>query len=60
MNKVISGAWALAFAVIVAADLVMVLQPGLPLAVGIAISVAALVAAFRFSRWYPDHLPAQR
>lgn len=60
MNMVISAAWALALVAIVAADLVMLLQPALPLAVGIAITAAALAAALRFTSWYPDHLLARR
>ncbi len=59
-NMVISGAWALAFVAIIAADLVMLMLPAVPLAVGITITIVALVAAFRFSNWYPDHLQARR
>lgn len=59
-NMVISGAWALAFATIGAADLLMLLRPDLPLAVGITITVVAMVAALRFTSWYPDHLQKQR
>jgi hypothetical protein len=58
MNMVLSAAWALAFVVVIAADLLMLLQPALPLAVGIAITVAALGAALRFSSWYPARPPA--
>ena len=60
MNMVISGAWVLVFAVIVAADAVMLLLPAVPLWLGIVVTLGALVAGLRFSNWYPDHLQAQR
>jgi hypothetical protein len=50
---VITAVWALAFACIVAADLVMVYMPNVPLRVGIIVSIAALYGAYRFTGWYP-------
>lgn len=55
-NKILSMAWLLAFVVIVLADLLMLYAPGVPLAVGIGLTVVALGSAFKFSRWYPDRL----
>jgi hypothetical protein len=52
-NYVITAAWAGAFAVMVAADLVMLYVPTLPRWVGIAATVAALYGAFSFTDWYP-------
>lgn len=60
MNMLISAAWALAFLVIVVADLLMLLRPAVPLSVGISMTAAGLLAALRFTSWYPDHLQAQR
>jgi hypothetical protein len=53
INFVITGVWALAFVCIVAADLMMVYMPNVPLRVGIAVSIAALYGAYRFTGWYP-------
>jgi hypothetical protein len=53
INYVITAAWAGAFAVMVAADLVMLYVPTLPRWVGIAATVAALYGAFSFTDWYP-------
>ena len=53
INFVITAVWALAFACIVAADLVMVYMPNVPLRVGIIVSIAALYGAYRFTGWYP-------
>ena len=57
-NRVLSTVWLVAFAVLVAADVLMLYVPQLPLAVGIALSAAALVAAFKFSQWYPEQVRA--
>ncbi|MDY0745254.1 hypothetical protein SNE35_12100 [Paucibacter sp. R3-3] len=58
-NRVLSAVWLAAFAVLVAADALMLYVPALPLAVGVALSIAALVGAFKFSRWYPKHLSSR-
>jgi len=52
-NQVISGVWALAFLVLAIADHVMAHMPQVPLWIGIAASVGALVFAFWFTGWYP-------
>jgi hypothetical protein len=51
-NNILSGAWALAFALLVAADLLMVLRPETPARVAIGLTVAALAAAAWFTRSY--------
>lgn len=52
-NYVISAVWALAFAVLVAADLVMIYLPDLH-RFGIIITALALVGAFKFTARYPE------
>ncbi len=58
INRTLSLVWLLAFIVLVLADLLMLYVPQVPLAVGVAITLASLVAAFRFSRWYPSRVAA--
>jgi hypothetical protein len=55
-NTIISAAWALAFVVLVLADLVLLYAPGVPPLVGIIAIIAALLAASKFTGWYPAHL----
>lgn len=52
-NYVITGVWALAFAVMVVADYVLLAMPDLPPRVGIIATVLALVGAIKFTDWYP-------
>lgn len=59
VNHVITAVWALAFALMVLADVAMVYVPSLPLWVGIAVTVAAIVGAVRFTQWYPEHMRAK-
>lgn len=54
INYVISAAWAIAFAVLVLADLVMATMPALPHAGAVVATVLALFAAAWFSDWYPQ------
>jgi hypothetical protein len=54
-NYVITGAWAVAFAVMVAAELALVYVPGMPRRAGIIAIVIALIGAFKFTGWYPEH-----
>jgi hypothetical protein len=54
-NYILSGAWALAFAVIVAAEAALLFEPHMSHRVGILLIVAALVGAFKFTAWYPAH-----
>ena len=57
-NYIITGAWALAFVVMVAADMIEVWLPGLPGSVGVGVTVLALVAAVKFTGWYPKRVRA--
>ncbi|HLH49804.1 MAG TPA: hypothetical protein VKV96_10720 [Roseiarcus sp.] len=54
VNKVISAVWALAFAIGLIADLAMEYAPGAPLWLDIAVIVAALAGAARFTQWRPE------
>ena len=54
-NYVITAAWALAFAVMVAADLAMLYLADMPKWVGVAVTVGTIVGAGRFTQWYPEH-----
>lgn len=58
VNKVICIAWAIAFAVMVAADLLLVYAPQLPHAIAIGVTVIALFAAATFTARYPDRARA--
>jgi hypothetical protein len=55
INFVITSVWALAFACIVAADLMMIYLPAVPIRVGVVVTVTALYGAYRFTAWYPKH-----
>jgi hypothetical protein len=52
-NYVITGVWALAFAVMVLAELALLYLPGMSPRIGIVAIVLALVAAVKFTGWYP-------
>jgi hypothetical protein len=53
-NYVISAAWALAFVVLVVADLAFLYVPDLPPRVSVIATVLALVGAIKFTAWYRD------
>lgn len=53
-NYVITGVWALAFAVMVAAELSLLYVPALPSRAGVMAIIVALVGAVKFTGWYPD------
>jgi hypothetical protein len=53
-NYVITAVWALAFAVMVAADLLMLYATDLPPRIGIIATVLAIVGAVKFTSWYPE------
>ncbi len=59
-NYVITGAWAAAFAVMVAAEAALLYLPGMPPRVGILITVLAIVGAVKFTSWYPDRGEAKK
>ena len=48
-NMLLSGVWALAFAVLTAADALMVLRPQTPPSIAVVMTLAALLAAFKFT-----------
>jgi hypothetical protein len=58
-NYVITAVWALAFIVMVIADLLLLYVPSLPPRVGIIATIAALVAAVKFTQWYPERAKAK-
>jgi hypothetical protein len=51
-NFIITMVWALAFAAMVAADVLMVYQPHLPSMISIAVTIAALLTAYKFTARY--------
>jgi hypothetical protein len=53
-NSVITGVWALAFAIMVGADLLLLYKPLLPIQIGIGATILAIWGAIRFTSWYPD------
>jgi hypothetical protein len=53
-NYVITGAWALAFAVMVIAEFALLYVPDLPKRAGVIVIVLALIGAVKFAAWYPD------
>jgi hypothetical protein len=55
-NYVISAVWALAFAVMVAAECALLFIPGLSPRVGVLAIVLALVFAVKFTGWYPERV----
>ncbi len=55
-NYVITAAWALAFAVMGAAELALLYMPNVPHCSGILAFLAALIGAVKFTGWYPDHV----
>jgi hypothetical protein len=57
-NYVITAAWALAFVIMVIADLVLLYMPDVPPRYGIIATILALVGAFKFTGWYPDRVKA--
>lgn len=56
VNDVITAGWAVAFAVLVLADLLMLYVPDVPLWIGVAVTLAALAGAIQFTKWYPDRV----
>jgi hypothetical protein len=58
-NYIISGVWALAFAVMVIAELVLLYAPNLSPRAGIIAIILALVGAVKFTGWYPERVRAK-
>lgn len=59
-NLVISSVWAVAFAVMVIAELLLLYSPNMPQRAGVIIIILALVGAVKFTGWYPDRLRSSR
>jgi len=57
-NYVITAVWALAFVVMVIADLILLYLPDVPPRVGIWATIAALLGAIKFTSWYPERRKA--
>jgi hypothetical protein len=55
-NYVITAVWALAFVMMVLAELALLFVPSLPPRIGILAIVAALVGAMKFTGWYPERV----
>jgi hypothetical protein len=53
---IVSSAWAVAFAGLVAVDALMVMTPATAPRVGVVLTAAALAAAFGFTRWYAERV----
>lgn len=54
-NTIITGAWAVAFLIMVVADVILVYVPEWPPRIGIIATIVALVGAVKFTGWYPEH-----
>lgn len=59
-NYVITAVWALAFAVMVLAELALLYVPNLPQRAGVIAIVLALVGAVKFTGWYPEHVSGKQ
>ena len=57
-NYVITGVWALAFMVMVIAELALLYVPGVPPRIGMIAIILALIGAVKFTGWYPQHVKA--
>lgn len=55
-NYVITGVWALAFTVMVAAELALLYLPEMSHRLGVVVIVLALVGAVKFTGWYPTRV----
>jgi hypothetical protein len=53
-NYVITAAWALAFVILVLAELTLLFLPDVPPRVGTFAMIAALIGAVKFTAWYPE------
>ena len=53
-NYIITGVWALAFFMMVLAELALLYVPGLPPRAGVVAIILALVGAVKFTGWYPE------
>ncbi len=53
-NYVITAVWAAAFAVMVMAEAALVYVPGMSRQLGVIVTVLAILAAVKFTGWYPE------
>lgn len=58
-NYIISWAWTGAFLAMMAANVLMIYSPSLPLWAGVAIAFAARNTAVYFTKWYPEYRKAK-
>src|ERR1700687_4583712 len=58
-SYIITGAWTLAFLLMLLANVLMIYVPGLPLWSGVALAFAARNTAIYFTKWYPKHRRAK-
>lgn len=56
VHNAITLGWTLAFAAMAAMDLAMLTDPALPARLALVVTVIALVAAIKFTKWYPGHV----
>jgi hypothetical protein len=56
VNVILTSAWAAAFGVMVASDMLMAWVPSVPLTVGVVTTIAALGAAMTFTMKYPERV----
>lgn len=54
-NYIITGAWTFAALLMMAANIVLLYFPGLPLWSGLAVAFAARNSAIYFTKWYPEY-----
>lgn len=57
-NYILTWVWSAAFVLMLAADIVAIYLPSMPLWVGAAIAFAARNSATYFTQWYPKHVRA--
>jgi hypothetical protein len=58
-NYIITWAWTAAFLAMMAANVLMIYSPSLPLWSGLAIAFAARNSASYFTKWYPEYRKAK-
>jgi hypothetical protein len=58
-NYIITSVWALAFLLMMIANVLMIVVPNLPLWSGLAIAFAARNSAAYFTKWYPQYQRAK-
>jgi hypothetical protein len=58
-NYIITSAWAMAFLLMMIANVLMMVVPNLPLWSGLAIAFAARNSAAYFTKWYPQYRRAK-